>query len=213
MSRFVLTLAFFGVLAPAVVMANPIPGANNTGANSQTCGASDSSWSVSTTSGPATVLNSTCTNWFGSWAADSTTSAWIGAGTTNPTPATPYTFTETFSLAGLNPSTANISGTWFIDDTGTLSINGIVIGSGSDTFVSGLPFTIPDADLNAGTNTISMTITSDNLADDGARLSFTSATASPSSVSTVPEPGTMTLLGLGGAALAALRRKRGAKLE
>lgn len=212
MSRFILILAFFVVFAPAVVRADAVPGANNTGANSQTCGASDSSWSVSTTDGPALVLSSSCANFFPSWAPDTSTSAWIGATTTNPTPATPYTFTETFSLAGLNPSTANISGTWFIDDDGTLNINGTQIGSGVDTFVSGLPFTIPDSDLNAGMNTISMTITSDNLNDDGVRLIFTNAIASPTTT-TVSEPSSLALLGLGGLALAALLRKRSAELQ
>jgi hypothetical protein len=192
-------------LAATSAKANNIPGVNNTGANSQTCGASDSSWSV--LGGSAFVLSPSCANWFGSFAADTSTSAWIGASTTNPTPATPYSFTETFSMAGLNTSTAVISGLWYIDDTGTLSINGTVIDTQTRTW-NGVAFTIPDSDLNAGTNTISVTMTSDDGIDDGARVVFTTATASPVGTSAAPEPSSLLLLGSGIFGLGSLLRRK-----
>ncbi len=95
------------------------------------------------------------------WAADTSTSAWIGL-TDSPHPgAAPYTFSETFTLAASDLSSAVLSGTWFIDDVGTLNLNGHLVANGNHTF-SGAPFTVSGTSgfFASGTNTLSITMTS-----------------------------------------------------
>jgi hypothetical protein len=66
---------------------------------------------------------------------------------------------------------------WYIDDDGTLSANGHLVDTEDDTF-SGAAFTIPTTDLVSGTNTITVTMTSDDQVDDGMRVQFTNPTTS-----------------------------------
>lgn len=101
----------------------------------------------------------------------------------------------------VRPLTANITGTWFIDDTGYISINGTQIASGSSVYPNGLAFTVPDADLLAGTNTLSVTTSSDDTSDDGVRVIITTATASPSPTG-APEPASLVLVAAAAGALA-----------
>ncbi len=193
------------VVAVVVFIATCANAANialfSTGNGDTTCGHSDAHWNVSTNNGPAFILDSTCQNWFSGWAPNTSKSSWIGATTTNPTPPPPYTFSETFSMSGYILNTAVITGIWSIDDTGTLFINGIPIDTETRTF-AGVSFTVPDADLIDGINTLSVAMTADDGMDDGARVEITQATAD------TPEP--CTLVMFGGGVLAAFngfRRK------
>ena len=214
-SGFAIALAS-ALILPSAACANPITvystGVDSSG-NVLPGGSTDLNWVLSGASGSTVVLSLSATSNFGSgWHVDDTVglpgSSWIGATATNPTPPTPYTFTETFSLTGLNPATATISGVWAISDTGTLSINGHVIDTESNTFFGGTTFTLPDADLLSGSNTIAMTMTSDDGSDDGVRLLFRTATATQLT-GAVPEPSTwaMLILGFVGIGFMAYRRK------
>ena len=176
-----------GLLAARAASASSVP--VSTGNGDTTCGHLDANWTVQ---GPninggasekATILSPSCGNWYGSWAADNSSSSWIDDTSTNPTGSTPYTFTMAFNLS----TVTSISGTWYIDDNGTLNANGHLIQTESDTF-SGVNFTIPTSDLNVGTNTITVVMTSDDDVDDGVRVQFNPMAP------TVPEASSVVLL-------------------
>lgn len=193
------------VIAAVAFIATSANAANialySSGNGDMTCGNPDAHWNVSTNNGPALILSPACQNWYGGWAANTAQSSWIGATTTNPTPPAPYTFSETFSMSGYILNTAVITGTWYVDDTGTLSINGIPIDTETRTF-NGVSFTVPDADLVAGINTLSVTMTANDQTDDGIRVEISQATAD------TPEPGTLVMLGSGVlAGIGVFRRK------
>jgi hypothetical protein len=195
-------------LAGASAHAATISGLVGTGAG-LSAGQSDSNWTVtgaSVSTGPAVVISPA--NMYGPWAADNASSSWVGACDCYDTPAFPYSFTESFNLTGYKLSSVHISGTWFIDDDGTLSVNGHLIDTESDTF-SGAGFTVPTADLVSGLNNITITMTSDDRVLDGVRLQYSSDTGG--SRSGVPEPATWALMlvgvGMTGAALRMQRRR------
>lgn len=151
-------------------------------------GSVDPNWTTNAVTGPnAYVLmppqgndGPGSNNWYNLWAPNGAVgapgSAWIGATTTNPTPAPPYNFVELFSEVG---PIAAITGTWYIDDTGTLSVNGHLVDAESDNFVSGSAFTIPAAFLVPGVNAIAVIMTSDDLRDDGVRVQFNNGVPGP----------------------------------
>ncbi|MFO0959527.1 MAG: hypothetical protein U0800_19185 [Isosphaeraceae bacterium] len=62
---------------------------------------------------------------------------WVNAGGVAAT-GSPYTFRLTFDLTGYNPSTATISGSWGVDNDGTILLNGAApAGSGALTLLGG----------------------------------------------------------------------------
>jgi hypothetical protein len=143
----------------------------------------------------------------GPWLASSATSKWIGpmANQSTGNQAGDYKYRLTFSLAGLEPSTAVITGRWTSDNGGPeVLINGQVTGATSDgNFVTfGNTFTINSGFID-GTNTLDFVV---NNAGTGAnptafRLEFTSGTAdlqpppgTPPSITTQPAPVTVGLL-------------------
>jgi hypothetical protein len=166
-------------------------------------GNADPHWASSV--GTNYVLSPSLGNYYSAWTPNGTTgspgSAWIDPTTTNPTPTPPYTFTLTFSESG---TISAITGTWYIDDDGTLSANGHLVDTEDDTF-SGAAFTIPTTDLVTGTNTITVTMLSDDQVDDGMRVQFTNPTTSAT-----PLPAALPLFagGLGVVGVLAKRRKR-----
>ena len=107
------------------------------------------------------------------------------------------TYSTTFDLSSLVLSTAILSGSWTVDDAGTLSVNGHTISTltSGDPWTSLHSFTVPNADLLPGVNTITMQITSSDNFLEGVRLNGSvTGTATP-------EPGLLGLLGLGMAAI------------
>ncbi|MGH9394183.1 MAG: Ig-like domain-containing protein, partial [Terriglobales bacterium] len=133
-------------------------------------GASDAQWTVSgpsVASGPALVLSpaSRYPNWF----ADDSNSQWIGVHDSVSQPSAQYTFTATFTLT--NPASAVLNVNWSIDDAGTLLLNGVPIASGA-SYGSFQNVTLSGSSglLVAGTNTLSITMTSSDGSYDGVRL-------------------------------------------
>ncbi len=138
-------------------------------------GSADANWTVDQSGGgtaPAQLVQPYSANFSSSWVPDGPNSAWIArnANLQNNGPA-PYTFTRTFDLTGQNLANISIAGNWAVDDSGTLSLNGhqIATGSGGGSLSS---FSVPAGSLflNQGLNTLTITMTSNDQFVDAVRL-------------------------------------------
>lgn len=171
--------------------------------------------------GNNTALVTNQTSWQisgGGWAADTTSSKWISPqsyyGNSSVTGGVDavgnYTYTTTFSLAGLNPATATISGTFYADD-GVVQIDlnggntGVALqGPGHSNSLVSQSFSISSGFV-AGTNTLSFVV--DNTARTGSNPSglmvenFTGTAATA-----VPEPAALGLMSLAVVGLASRRK-------
>jgi hypothetical protein len=105
------------------------------------------------------------------WVPNGPYSSWIAANPFDATGNGLMTFTDTFNVA--TPSTAVIiGGAWSIDDYGTLSLNGHLLS----TLPNGIPwdhlhaFATTASDFVAGSNTLTMEVTSTNFVREAARL-------------------------------------------
>ena len=207
------------VLMPSLAFASPI-NINSTGNGSTTDGTVDPNWtytnSVSAT-GQSLVANSPGVDFFNGappWVADSTSSSWIVDNTANSSSGgPPLSFSTTFNLAGLNPSTAFLSGAWAIDDTGVLELNGHIISTlASDGFSWGVlnAFSVSGSsgDFLSGTNVLSAVLTTNDDFFEGTNVQV-SGTAD-ALVSATPIPAALPLFagGLGLMGFLARRRKR-----
>ena len=199
-------LALAGLLAvPA--RANVIPGLFNTGLDAGGAllvggnGVLDVHYTV--ISGPATgsgVTFQCC------YFADGPNSRWISVNASGGPSAGLYDFRTTFSLAGLNPATAQIVGQFAADNLITdILLNGSSTGQTAPGFGSFVPYAIPaGSPFVTGTNTLDFMVV-----DQGSPMSFRnemSGTADPAAQAGVPEPATAGLLG-GALGLAWLLRK------
>ncbi|MHB8524937.1 MAG: hypothetical protein ACYDD2_02105 [Candidatus Acidiferrales bacterium] len=149
-----------------------------------TGGVADAHWTVQQedgTTGPAQVLGDGSSNWFNNWTTDGKNLSWIGrtSDKSDNGPA-PYTFSITFNVPASDLSTAQLSGSWAIDDAGTLSLNGRQIaelkpckGCGqSENWDMLNNFSVPAGSpcFLQGTNTLSITITYSDDFNEGVRL-------------------------------------------
>jgi hypothetical protein len=113
------------------------------------------------TNSTAIIPNGTPPNVPGSWFQNTATSSWIGS-TIDPTGN--YTYTTTFDLTGLDPTTASIFGEWAGDNQGvSILLNnssvGIATNPGSVGYTGFTPFSINNtAAFSGGTNTLAFTI-------------------------------------------------------
>jgi hypothetical protein len=214
LSRFVLIASVFGLCSLA--NANSIP-VFSTGNGSTVDGTVDTHWtftdSGNSTSGNAKVGANPGVDFFNGappWVANTSSSAWIVDNTSNSqSGGGSLIFTQTFSMAGLDPTTAAMSLSWAIDDTGTLVLNGHTIGTLSTQGFSWdilNSVTVPAADFIAGTNTLVATVTNNDNTFEGTNVSITSATAN--ALVGTPEPATWALFGLGVASLRVIRRRK-----
>src|ERR1035438_5943669 len=145
------------------------------------------------------------------WVANDSLSDWI-AFNPNATANGVGTYTTAFNLTGADLSTASLSGFWTIDDQGTLSLNGNVIGTlpppGQPWTVLN-SFSVPtgSSDFVAGINVLTMQITASDNFEEGVRLNGTVSFTS----SAVPEPSSLLLCASGALVLVgALRRREAA---
>jgi hypothetical protein len=155
----------------------------------------------------------------GAWFKDGSfgsTSEWISPlareTASNPnSPTVPYVYQETFSLIGVDPSTAVIIGEWSADNYGYIVVNGTEVTTGANgiipnaagEFKSFTSFTLDSSNANfvLGTNTIQFDVFNNaNGSPDvtGINVDFLSATAEN------PEPATFGFIGFGLAALGLL---------
>jgi MYXO-CTERM domain-containing protein len=98
----------------------------------------------------------------GAWAPAGANSRWISirASTTGATGDT-YTYTTTFTLAGVDPATATLSGRWACDDSCVLRLNGTRVATDpAPAWFVATAFTVPaGSPFQLGTNTLEFVTT------------------------------------------------------
>ena len=139
------------------------------------------------------------------WLGDNSLSAWVGPTATDLSgPVGPYDYRVTFSLAGLIPSTASITGQWSSDNAGTdILINGVSTGNTAAGFSAFYAFNIASGFVS-GLNTLDFLVRNDG-GPTGLRVEMTGTANAV--VASVPEPATLALVGTGLLGLALGRRK------
>ncbi|MGA3203321.1 MAG: PEP-CTERM sorting domain-containing protein [Bryobacteraceae bacterium] len=175
----------------------------------------DGNWVLATGTAVETVPSSpfvtdNSTYPFGPWVADTGSAEWIspkgtysssGGGDAVGT----FTYTETFSLAGYNLSTVDLTGEFANDNIGEIWLNGVDTGVGSThlAFFTGFNLT---SGFNSGVNTIEFVVT--NTSATGANPSgLIVELTGTGSLNTVPEPASFAFIGLGLGALGLLGRR------
>ena len=138
----------------------------------------------------------------GPWIGDNSLSAWIGP---NSNPQLDgyvgdYDYRLTFSLSGLNASTASITGVWSTDNSGVdIFLNGVSTGNTAGGFQSFYRLAI-NGGFVAGLNTLDFIVNNAG-GPTGLRTELVGT-------ANVPEPATMALLGAGLLSIGLVRRKR-----
>lgn len=176
-----------------------------------TGGTNDAHWTVTEVTGgpgPAQVTTPTSADWFGAWVANGPNSAWIARNASQSSNGGDlYTWSRTFDLSSFTLSSVSMSGSWTVDDSANLSLNGTVISSLSGGNWTALqPFSVSAGSplFNAGLNTLSITLTSNDNFLEAARLEGT-----VTGETSVPEPGSIVLAGVvGGLGLGYTWRRR-----
>jgi hypothetical protein len=167
----------------------------------------DAHWTVDQPLGgiaPARVVTpSDAGGGFPAWAANGPLSTWItiDASMVGNAPVIPYTYYRTFNVAPADVAQATISGTWGIDDSGDLRLNGNLISTLVSDYSATTPFSVAAGSglFVAGLNTLTITMTfSDN---------FLEAVRLQGALS-VPEPSSFILAALGIIGLAVFLAER-----
>jgi hypothetical protein len=137
----------------------------------------------------------------GPWLPNSPTSKWIApAFNTSGAPGGQYWYESIFDLGGWDPSEVVLTGLWATDDPGLdILINGVSTGITSGGFGSYTPFTI-DSGFTWGTNSLVFGVNNGG-SYTGLRVEGLTVFAGRY----IPEPGSLTLLAIGGLEL--LRRR------
>jgi len=196
--------------AGTTLFASPITGLFNTGVNASgipLVGANVSDPNYVITSSPgAGVSNITPVTFNCCYFADGPNSRWISvnANGSNAGSGT-YVFELTFSLAGLDPASAVITGQFAADNQSTIQMNGVTVPGIANTFSIYTPFTI-NSNFIAGSNKLAFVVV-DAGAPMALRVDSLAGTANP--LSEVPEPSTVGLILSGLVAMSARQfRKR-----
>jgi len=170
----------------------------------------------------------------GAWVNNTPTSQWIGPNSNIKVQGDPgwdsppdFTYDLTFSLAGLDPNTADIVGQWATDNEAKILINGVDTGivKGSTGYGSLDSFEINAVDFPTGTflpdsNILSFVVTNDPLApgysppipeDQGYSPEFNptglQVDGLTGTAAVVPEPATLVMLAIGLPGLLFVRRR------
>lgn len=205
--RFVSWTILFSclLLLPASLSANSIT-VFNTGVNGSgallAVGATDGHYAITSSPCGATGAITEVPN--GLYVGNTAVSQWITSSCQGSVG--DFLYQTTFSLAGLDASTAKLTGSWATDNEGTIMLNGSSTGItlGCCSFGSLTPFTISSGFVS-GLNTLVFDVHNDG-GPSGLQVDI-SGTASLSS-SAVPEPSTLLLFGAGIAAIGLLLRRQ-----
>jgi PEP-CTERM motif len=140
-------------------------------------------------------------NYWGDWAS-STTGKWLYTSDSADDGSRGwYVFRTSFDLTGLDPATVSVSGHWTCDNFGSILLNGMDTGNslGNDTYQNLYAFTI-DSGFQSGVNELDFRVYFPD-GYDGLLVSDVSLTA-------VPEPGSISLLGLAMFGFVVLKRRQ-----
>jgi hypothetical protein len=144
----------------------------------------------------ATLGRATTTAANPNWVQNNASGDWISPGASGVTNWAPgmYEYQTSFDLTGLNPSTAELTGSWASDNNGCIYLNNVSTGvctaavGGFKTLTS---FTITSGFV-AGVNYLDFVImntgTSDSPAGMFLEISGTASTATVNAITAVPEP-------------------------
>jgi hypothetical protein len=130
------------------------------------------------------------------WLLNGSDSKWISPRVNSAAnePVGTYTYRTTFDLSGLDASSAVLTGRWAADNTGTLMLNGNMLGITSGGFDAWSPFTISSGFVG-GVNTLDFVVTNVpgfiGPSPTGLRVEITG-----NATTTIPEPSTYLLVGL-----------------
>ena len=123
----------------------------------------------------------------GGWVPNSSSSSWVAFDPNNSSDNGLGNYSTTFTLTSSDLATATISGSWTLDDSGSLFLNGNDIGDLADgSWTSLHPFSVGagSGDFVLGTNTLSLDITDSDVFLEGVNLQG-------SLTGVVPEPSTL----------------------
>lgn len=208
MKRLVL-LSLAAVLATAPAHGAAIQGLFNTGTDNNNValvggnGTVDPHYSILSSTSPGFAGQQAVT-FQCCYVADDADSRWISL-SGNGNPGSNETFYRlSFTLTGLNPATASISGRGGSDNAGRIFLNGVDTGINIDGFQSLVPFTISSGFV-AGVNNLDFRV-QDFGAPTAFRIDDLRGTAD--AVNAVPEPANWTLLIAGFGLLGAAGRRR-----
>lgn len=197
-------------------LATPILDLYNTGASSA-AGDMDLNYALSYSGGDSTAFDAygyEGTGWptNGPWIANDATSQWITPGAIAGTSYDSgsdgtYTWSLTFDLTGYDAASASFDGRWATDNGGAVTLNGVALSNASTSFSQWSTFSDFGGSFNAGINTLVFAVTNSAQHSGnptGLRVEFLNTNVS------VPEPATLSLFGLGLAALGFARKKKSA---
>jgi hypothetical protein len=198
---FALVLAMHAPSARATVIPLPATGTDSSG-NALPGGSADPHYTVTGPGipggGSAAVYSPP--NLWGQWVPNDAHSAWIGwSDNSDTSPHGNYTFELKFSLAGFNPASASLGGSWAADQFGSINLNGnstgVSVPDGNWNAANApnlTPFTISSG-FQSGINTLDFVVDETD-GFDGLRVRNLSLTATA-----VPEPSAPCLLLTAGA--------------
>jgi hypothetical protein len=138
------------------------------------------------------------------YVADDADSRWVSL-SANGNPGSNVTFYRlSFSLAGLDPTTASISGSGGSDNAGRIFLNGVDTGINIDGFSSLVPFVL-NSGFVAGINTLDIRVT-----DFGPPTAFRidDLTGTASAIGAIPEPAVWAMLIAGFGLVGGAARRR-----
>ena len=192
------------VLAAAMASSAAAQVIHNTGQGAQ--GSTDPFWSTVQTGNVVIQSNA---NLYSGWAASST-SRWISLLDSRRQQRGTFDYFTTFDLTGYDVNSAVLSGRWTADDSGTLLLNGNLLGSQSGQWGSFTAFTVNGGSgyFVAGVNTLTVELTQADGNYDAMNVDH--LTIQANAVVATPEPTSGVLVATGFIGLiGVVRRRRG----